>query len=154
MAEIDIQWGVNRGALLPSDTQLRHWIETALRGQPADSQVSVRIVDVDEIADLNLRFRHQNKPTNVLSFPFVQGPGPTIPLLGDIIICADVVADEAVAQRKSLEAHWAHMLVHGTLHLLGYDHMEDEDAVTMETIESRILTGLGYAAPYQEIETS
>ena len=88
------------------------------------------------------------KPTNVLSFPFEAPPGIELPLLGDLIICRQVVEQEAEEQGKTVEAHWAHMVVHGTLHLLGYDHIEDEEAEEMEALEAEIMLALGYPDPY------
>ena len=115
------------------------------------AEVSVRIVDEAEMRALNREYRDQDKPTNVLAFPAGDAgfalPGQ-IPLLGDIVVCAGVVAREADEQGKPLEHHWAHMLVHGTLHLLGYDHVGEEQAGAMEAIERRILDEFGIADPY------
>ncbi|WP_288791436.1 rRNA maturation RNase YbeY, partial [uncultured Enterobacter sp.] len=97
---------------------------------------------------LNLTYRGKDKPTNVLSFPFEAPPGIEMPLLGDLIICRQVVEQEAKEQQKPLEAHWAHMVVHGSLHLLGYDHIEDDEAEEMESLETEIMLALGYEDPY------
>ena len=110
---------------------------------------SVLFTGDDEVHELNREWRGKDKPTNVLSFPFEAPPGVDIPLLGDIIICAAVVEHEASEQGKALEAHWAHMVIHGTLHLLGYDHIEEGEAEEMEGLEIRLLAGLGYANPYE-----
>jgi probable rRNA maturation factor len=115
-----------------------------------EAQLTIRITDEAEIQELNRTYRHKDKPTNVLSFPFEAPPGVEIPLLGDIIICAAVVAREAGEQGKPLQAHWAHMVIHGTLHLLGYDHIDETEAEQMEGLEITLLAGLGYANPYQE----
>jgi probable rRNA maturation factor len=116
-------------------------------------EVTIRIVDAAEGAELNRRFRDRDGPTNVLSFPF--SPPPGLPdgaagLLGDLVICAPVVVAEAADQHKGLDAHWAHMVVHGLLHLLGYDHLLPADAVTMEALEIAILADLGFSSPYED----
>jgi probable rRNA maturation factor len=112
-------------------------------------EISVRLADDAEVQALNRDFRGQDKPTNVLSFPFEAPPGVEIPLLGDIIICSEVVAREAAEQDKPLQAHWAHMVIHGTLHLLGYDHIDEAEAEQMEGLEIALLGGLGFANPYE-----
>src|SRR5690606_24067449 len=94
-------------------------------------------------------YRHQDKPTNVLSFPADIPAELNLPLLGDLVICAPVVEREAMEQRKTLEAHWAHMVVHGTLHLVGYDHITEPEAEEMESLETKILTGMGFPPPYE-----
>jgi len=109
----------------------------------------VRLVDAPEMASLNKTYRGKDGPTNVLSFPADLPPDLDLPLLGDIVICAPVVAAEAREQHKSPDAHWAHMAVHGTLHLLGYDHLDENEAITMEALESAILADLHYPCPYQ-----
>ena len=149
---IDVQVASD-AAGVPSSDAVCGWVEQTLRaahpGREAD--VSVRIVDEREMRALNRDYRSQDKPTNVLAFPagdpgFVP-PGET-PLLGDVVVCAGVVAREAGEQGKPLEHHWAHMLVHGTLHLLDYDHTSEEQAGVMEALERRILDGFGIADPY------
>lgn len=131
---------------------LEHWISAALQSQEfVDAEVSVYIVDEDEGQELNAQYRGKDYPTNVLSFPADIAAEVGVPLLGDLVVCAPVVAREAQEQGKTLQAHWAHMLVHGTLHLIGFDHIEDDEAEAMETLETQIVTGLGYPAPYQDI---
>src|SRR5690606_500913 len=117
-------------------------------------ELSIRIVDRDEIQALNAQYRHKNTPTNVLSFPCELPPAVDVPLLGDIVICAQVVQEEAAAQHKAELSHWAHMVVHGTLHLLGYDHMDDAEANEMESLEIEILNTLGFANPYTTLQTT
>jgi probable rRNA maturation factor len=136
---------------VPSEGDIRHWILAALNGRStqSDVEISVRLVDVDEMSQLNETYRGKKGPTNVLSFPADLPPELELPLLGDIVICAPVVAAEAVEQGKSANAHWAHMTVHGTLHLLGYDHVQEEDAVSMEALESIILSQMDYDCPYE-----
>jgi probable rRNA maturation factor len=126
---------------LPTASQFRKWAKAALR---VDTEVTIRIVDADEGKLLNNTYRGKDYATNVLTFPLTEAPH----LMGDIIICAPVVATEAMAQHKSLEAHYAHLTVHGILHLHGYDHETDAQAELMEGLETAIVTKLGYASPY------
>ncbi len=134
---------------LPSEAELERWAGVALAGQPEDAELTIRIVDEAEIQQLNRDYRGKDYPTNVLSFPFEAPPGLTLPLLGDVVICAAVVAREAQEQDKPLAAHWAHMVIHGCLHLLGHDHIADHEAEQMEGLEIHLLAALGYANPYQ-----
>ncbi len=133
---------------LPSAAELQRVLDAAISPFQADAEVTVRIVDEAESQQLNFDYREKDKPTNVLSFPFQCPPGIELPLLGDLVICAQVVAREAQEQQKTLQAHWAHMVVHGSLHLLGFDHINDADAEEMEAEEIRILQDLGFANPY------
>jgi probable rRNA maturation factor len=138
------------GAPVPAEEDFRHWIGAALTGQTTREQVeiSLRLVDDAEMAQLNATYRGKQGATNVLSFPADLPPELDLPLLGDIVICAPVVAAEAAQQGKSPSAHWAHMTIHGTLHLLGYDHVEEVDANTMEALESEVLRQFNYHCPY------
>ncbi|WP_341936480.1 rRNA maturation RNase YbeY [Marinimicrobium sp. C2-29] len=144
----------SQSAGLPERAQLESWIGAALHAgtrQPlSEAEVSVYLVDEAESRELNLRYRDKDKPTNVLSFPADLPPELNLPLLGDLVVCAPVVEREAREQGKTAQAHWAHMLVHGTLHLLGYDHIDPAEAEAMESLETRILTRLNYPAPYVE----
>lgn len=133
---------------LPAEAAFQRWLEAAVTPFQPESEVTIRLVDEAESHELNLTYRGKDKPTNVLSFPFEAPPGIELPLLGDLIICRQVVEQEAAEQGKSPEAHWAHMVVHGTLHLLGYDHIEDEEAEEMEALETEIMLALGYPDPY------
>lgn len=135
---------------LPTRAQFRRWVAAALADRRDAAEVSLRIVDEEEGASLNRTWRHKDYPTNVLSFPAHLPAELKSPLLGDLVICAPVVVREAAEQGKSPEAHWAHLVVHGTLHLLGYDHENDMDAAQMEALETAILAGLGYPDPYRE----
>lgn len=145
MSEILVQRRVPP-ADIPSAATLRRWATEALGAVAGD--VTIRIVDESESRDLNHRFRGKDKPTNVLSFPY-DGETLDVPVLGDIVICAPVVAREALEQHKASKAHWAHMVVHGCLHLLGFDHLEDAEAEDMEQRERDILSTLGFPDPYQ-----
>jgi probable rRNA maturation factor len=141
---------------IPDAEKIREWVVSAIAAADAAamdrSEVSVRVVDVEEMQTLNREYRDKDEPTNVLSFPAgeITGlPDDEGGVLGDVVICAAIVRDEAVEQNKALADHWRHMLVHGTLHLLGYDHMTDAEATEMEGLEVRILTSLGVADPYR-----
>ncbi|MCG8436282.1 MAG: rRNA maturation RNase YbeY [Gammaproteobacteria bacterium] len=133
---------------IPSEERLANWASETLEQVSADAEVVIRVVDENESAQLNSRYRDKPGPTNVLSFPAEAPPGVEAALLGDIVVCAPVVAREAAEQAKEPEAHWAHMVVHGALHLLGHDHREKEEAEKMEALETRILGRLGYSNPY------
>ncbi|WP_303903355.1 rRNA maturation RNase YbeY [Thiohalomonas denitrificans] len=149
---VELDWQVAVTATgLPADNSVIQWVEAAL-GESTESatQLTVRVVDEAESTALNGRYRGKHKPTNVLSFPFEAPPGVEFPLLGDLVICAPIVEREAMEQGKGQEAHWAHMVVHGCLHLLGYDHVDPAEAETMEALERRILASLGYRDPYAE----
>jgi len=136
---------------IPGVENIEHWISTALRSDElSEAEVSVYIVDEPESQELNGQYRGKDKPTNVLSFPADIPDEVGVPLLGDLVVCAPVVEREAKEQGKTLEAHWAHMLIHGTLHLLGYDHLEDDEAEVMEALETRLVTQLNFPAPYTE----
>ncbi len=143
---VDIQ-RVAETAGLPDDASLASWAEAGWQ-QEHPSEVTLRITDERESQELNHQYRGKDKPTNVLSFPFEAPPGITVPLAGDLVICAPVVSREATEQNKTLSAHWAHMVVHGMLHLQGYDHIEDDDAEVMEALEIRLLERLGFSNPY------
>lgn len=135
---------------LPHPSQFREWISVALWNQVDTAELTIRIVDKDEITELNKKYRKMNKPTNVLSFPVEIEHDIEVPMLGDIIICAPIVEAEARKANKDLLAHWALMVVHGALHLLGYDHETDKEAEEMEGLENTILQKLGFPAPYGE----
>jgi probable rRNA maturation factor len=133
---------------VPDEDSMRHWVSAAMRDESATLELSVQIVDEQESAALNQQYRGKSGPTNVLSFPFDAVTPEPLPILGDLVICAPVVNREAIEQNKPAEAHWAHMCVHGVLHLLGYDHVGDHDAEVMESLETSILQDLGFACPY------
>ncbi|WP_390594978.1 rRNA maturation RNase YbeY [Simiduia litorea] len=137
---------------IPSQAQFERWVSAAVGDHQAEAEVSLMIADEAQGRSLNHEYRGKDYATNVLSFPADLPPELELPLLGDLVICAPVVAREAVEQHKALEAHWAHMVVHGTLHLLGYDHIDDGEAEAMEALETQIITELGYSAPYADRE--
>ena len=145
---LSVQYGVARAGL-PAEPALRRWAHAALKGlRRRRMALGMRIVGNAESAALNARFRRKSYPTNVLSFPFEAPPGTRSDILGDLVICAPVVRREAHTQRKPVNAHWAHMVVHGILHLRGFDHRKRQDAAVMEKMEIRLLKELGYANPY------
>lgn len=148
-ADVEIQIA-SKEKKLPADEDFMRWTAAAL--EKADASVVIRIVDEDESRRLNREYRGKDKPTNVLSFPFEAPPEVPGIHLGDLVICAPVVAAEAVQQGKPLLHHWAHMVVHGILHLRGYDHIEAEEAETMETLEQKLLQDMGIPDPYGETE--
>ena len=150
---VDVQRVVADG---PDEEDIRRWVTVTLQaeGHDADAELTVRIVDEAEITELNRRYRHKDRPTNVLAFPFEAPPGVETDLLGDLVIAAPVVRREAAEQGKAETAHWAHLIVHGTLHLLGYDHHTESDAERMEGREVAILAALGFPNPYQLPEAS
>ncbi|WP_147196242.1 rRNA maturation RNase YbeY [Pantoea sp. MBD-2R] len=145
---LDLQLACEKPDGLPAEADFRRWLEAVLPQFQEESEVTIRVVDEAESHELNHTYRGKDKPTNVLSFPFEAPPGIELPLLGDLIICRQVVEQEAIEQEKPLLAHWAHMVVHGSLHLLGYDHIEDDEAEEMESIETEIMLALGYNDPY------
>ena len=138
---LTVQYGV-RGRGVPTPAQLRRWARAALE---RDAHVTVRIVGDAEARSLNRAFRGKDRPTNVLTFVMSDEPR----LAGDLALCAPLIAREARAQRKTAAAHYAHLVVHGVLHLQGYDHGNARDARVMEQLETRIVTRLGYPDPYE-----
>ena len=139
---------------LPAAVSFRKWVAAALKGRILEADLAIRIVDSKEGRALNRHYRGKDYATNVLSFP-AERPhglpkGVRMPLLGDLVLCAPVIAREAREQGKPLSAHYAHLTVHGALHLLGWDHGDEREAECMEQLEREILTGLGIADPYQE----
>lgn len=147
---LDVQREVNA---LPKDEDFLRWLkEVLISEKQTDTELTIRIVDEKESAELNEQYRHKTGSTNVLSFPFERPEEVELDLLGDLVICSDVVIREAAEQNKIELAHWAHMVVHGTLHLLGYDHLTSAEANIMEQKEIKILSQLGYTDPYREID--
>ena len=145
---IDLQLASENIEGLPSEEQILQWATAAVQPESDNVEMTVRIVDEAESHGLNLTYRGKDRPTNVLSFLFECPDEVELPLLGDLVICRQVVEREAIEQEKPLMAHWAHMIVHGSLHLLGYDHIEDDEAEEMESLETEIMQSLGFADPY------
>lgn len=140
--DLSVQYAAG-GPRLPDRASLRRWARAALEG---GGTVTIRLVDEPESAALNLAYRQRDKPTNVLSFPYERGTRT----VGDLVVCVPVVEAEATAQGKSLEAHFVHMVVHGMLHLQGFDHEEDGDALEMENRERVVMSRLGFPDPYAD----
>jgi len=134
---------------IPTIAQFENWINETILDKV--TEMTIRIVDEKESATLNRKYRNKSGPTNVISFTYNQSPQENEHNLGDLAICAPLVTKESIEQNKPLESHWAHLTVHGTLHLLGYDHQDDETAVTMEALEAAILGRLGFDNPYNSI---
>jgi len=132
----------------PDQEQIQRWVDVALDGFNQDTEIVVRIVDEQESAELNEQYRHKQGPTNILSFPVEVPEGIELNLLGDLVVCAPVLEKEALEQHKTLSDHWAHIIVHGVLHLLGYDHIDDKEAELMENKEITILNKLNIKNPY------
>ncbi|MDF7680426.1 rRNA maturation RNase YbeY [Enterobacteriaceae bacterium ESL0689] len=145
---LDLQQACADSRGLPDEADFQRWLNAAILPLQPESEVTVRLVDTAESQQLNRTYRGKDKPTNVLSFPFEAPPGITLPLLGDLVICRQIVEQEAQEQHKPLQAHWAHMVIHGSLHLLGYDHIITEEAEEMERLETEIMLALGYEDPY------
>lgn len=135
----------------PTAEQFQTWVDIALADYRQDAELVIRIVDEQESAELNQQYRHKQGPTNILSFPIELPDGVELDLLGDLVVCAPVLEREALQQHKGLSDHWAHIIVHGVLHLLGYDHIEDSDAEQMEALEIAILNKLNIKNPYTEV---
>ncbi|UPG95702.1 rRNA maturation RNase YbeY [Luteibacter aegosomatissinici] len=152
MSQVDVAVGYATASRkgIPAPASFRRWVEAALKGarRRKATEVAIRIVDAEEGQALNLQYRGRDYATNVLSFEADLPPGVDLPLIGDLVICAPVVAREAAEQGKKANDHWAHLTIHGTLHLLGYDHIVDAEAEAMEALETRVLAGLGIADPY------
>ena len=145
---VDLQIATENIEGLPTEEQIVQWATAAVQPEGDEVEMTVRIVDETESHELNLTYRGKDRPTNVLSFPFECPDEVELSLLGDLVICRQVVEREAAEQEKALMAHWAHMVVHGSLHLLGYDHIEDDEAEEMESLETQIMQGLGFDDPY------
>ena len=145
---LEVDYQVAEGVVAPEFSDIHRWARAALADSGKVTELSVRVVDEQEGQALNEKWRGKNAATNVLSFPCSLPEGVPDFMLGDVVLCAPVVEREAAAQGKTEAAHWAHLLVHGILHLLGYDHEQDADARRMEKQEVAILAGLGFSDPY------
>jgi probable rRNA maturation factor len=145
--DVAVSYGLPRAGL-PAAVSFRRWAAAAAQGRIRRADLAIRLVDTKEGRSLNRHYRGKDYPTNVLSFPAELPEGVNLPLLGDLVICAPVVAREAKEQGKPLIAHYAHLTIHGVLHLLGLDHDDEREAEAMERIEREILADLGIADPY------
>jgi probable rRNA maturation factor len=147
MNQIEIQ-AIFKSNNQPDQEHIQRWVDAALDGVNQDTEIVVRIVDEQESAKLNEQYRHKPGPTNILSFPVEVPEGIELNLLGDLVVCAPVLEKEALEQQKVLTEHWAHIIVHGVLHLLGYDHIDETEAELMESKEITILNTLNIKNPY------
>lgn len=147
--DVGVSYGLPRKGV-PAPASFKRWAEAACRGRIKRADIAIRVVDEREGRSLNHHYRGKDYATNVLSFPAELPEGVTLPLLGDLVICAPVVAREAAEQGKPLNVHYAHLTVHGVLHLLGLDHEDEREAEAMEAIERAILAELGHADPYSD----
>ena len=149
---VDVQYAQKEApdaeAEIPAPSEFESWVAAALSGRRESGELTIRVVGAAEGTALNETFRRRSGPTNILAFPSDSSPDLDVPLLGDLVICAPLVMREAREQYKTPRAHWAHLTVHGTLHLLGYDHDESGRARIMEGLEAEILAGLGFPDPY------
>jgi len=147
---IDIQHACN-DALPVTDETLNHWVTSTLRLHFESAEITLRLVNAEEITELNHTYRKKNKATNVLAFPAAHPEHVELefPFLGDIIVCPTVLKQESENLGISLIAHWAHITIHGVLHLLGYDHIKDDDAIKMQAVETELLAELGFDNPYE-----
>ncbi len=152
---IDIQHACEDEIPVTDDVLIR-WAQLALTNRPDAAELTIRLVNLDEITHLNHYYRKQNKPTNVLAFPANIPSGVTldVPLLGDVIICPSVLLQESMTLKKPLIAHWALIVIHGVLHLLGYNHIEDNETTIMQALEIKLLAELGFDNPYKDEEHS
>ena len=148
--DINVQYAINIPGL-PTENEIKQWVNTSLDSLADNAELTLRIVDEEEGKHLNEQWRKSSGPTNVLSFSYNNDDKAGSSVHGDIVICAPVIAREAVEQRKPLNAHWAHMVIHGVLHLLGYDHIDSEDTEKMEALEKKILDKLGIPDPYSTV---
>ncbi|GAB2621797.1 rRNA maturation RNase YbeY [Novilysobacter erysipheiresistens] len=149
--DVSISYGVPRAGI-PAAVSFRRWVGAALDGRIRQADLAIRLVDAKEGRAMNRHYRGKDYATNVLSFPAELPEGLKLPLLGDLVICAPVVAREAREQGKPLNDHYAHLTVHGALHLLGWDHEDEREAECMEQLEREILAGLGIADPYLAVD--
>jgi probable rRNA maturation factor len=140
----------SQSSLIPEKKQFKYWLDAVLKNDNQASEIVIRIVDKDEIIQFNEQYRNKKGATNILSFPFEVPEGVESELLGDLLVCAPVVEEEAKQQNKKLEQHWAHLIIHGILHLLGYNHIDDVEAEEMEALEINILSTIGINNPYKE----
>lgn len=147
--DLDLQLACSPETGLPDRGQFEQWASLALAARGGEAELSIRLVDEEESQTLNRDYRGKDKPTNVLSFPADLPEELGLNLLGDLVICRQVVEREAAEQNKAPADHWAHMVIHGTLHLLGFDHIEDAQAEEMESLETALLGQLNIDNPYE-----
>nr|P57517.1 RecName: Full=Endoribonuclease YbeY [Buchnera aphidicola str. APS (Acyrthosiphon pisum)] len=145
---INIQYCCKNNKNIPKKLYFKKWIQKILCKKKNINIITIRIVDEWEIKKLNFNYRKKNKPTNILSFPFNKFIKINYKLLGDLVLCKNIIEKESLKYNKSLESHWAHITIHGTLHLLGYDHQNNKEADIMERLENKIMLSLNYKKPH------
>lgn len=149
MNTVEIQLA-SKSKFIPDQQQFQNWVDAVLTDESQHSEIVIRVIDEDEMIEFNQQYRHKSGPTNILSFPFEAPDSVESDLLGDLLVCAPVIETESKQQNKPLENHWAHIIVHGVLHLIGYDHINDMDAEEMEALEVMILKTITINNPYEE----
>ncbi len=149
MNTVEIQLA-SKSKFIPDQQQFQNWVDAVLTDESQHSEIVIRVIDEDEMIEFNQQYRHKSGPTNILSFPFEAPDSVESDLLGDLLVCAPVIETESKQQKKTLENHWAHIIVHGVLHLIGYDHINDMDAEEMEALEVMILKTITINNPYEE----
>ncbi len=149
MNTVEIQLA-SKSKFIPDQQQFQNWVDAVLTDESQHSEIVIRVIDEDEMIEYNEQYRHKSGPTNILSFPFEAPDSVESDLLGDLLVCAPVIETESKQQKKTLENHWAHIIVHGVLHLIGYDHINDMDAEEMEALEVMILKTITINNPYEE----
>ncbi|MCK5829743.1 MAG: rRNA maturation RNase YbeY [Methylococcales bacterium] len=149
MNVIDVQI-VSQSEEIPTQEQFQYWVDAILTNSSENSEIVIRIVDEPEMIQFNHKYRNKEEATNILSFPFEIPDGVKSNFLGDLLICTPIIEKEALLQNKELDHHWSHMIVHGVLHLLGYDHIDNHEAEEMEALEIKILKKINIENPYQE----
>ncbi|HXK00619.1 MAG TPA: rRNA maturation RNase YbeY [Buchnera sp. (in: enterobacteria)] len=145
---LDIQVACSNSIYKPEKKDFKIWLKEILKNKQSTYEITIRIVEKKEIQKINLKYRGKKIPTNILSFPYTEKKRKKLKFLGDLIICSTVLQEEAKIQEKTLKSHWAHMIIHGTLHLLGYDHINKFQQKKMESLETNIMLALGYKNPY------
>ncbi|WP_435277209.1 rRNA maturation RNase YbeY [Psychrobium sp. nBUS_13] len=149
MIDLDLQIACDESGL-PTQAQFITWLTAALKDVKPNAEVTIRLVEPEESQALNSEYRGKDKPTNVLSFEFDAPPMVELNLLGDLVICKSIIEQEAIEQEKALNDHWAHMVIHGSLHLLGMDHIKPDQALEMESLEKKVLSTLAIDDPYRD----
>ncbi len=149
MNTVEIQLA-SKSKFIPDQQQFQNWVDAVLTDESQHSEIVIRVIDEDEMIEYNEQYRHKSGATNILSFPFEAPDSVESDLLGDLLVCAPVIETESKQQKKTLENHWAHIIVHGVLHLIGYDHINDMDAEEMEALEVMILKTITINNPYEE----
>ncbi|BAP58527.1 rRNA maturation RNase YbeY [Candidatus Tachikawaea gelatinosa] len=145
---LNIQIACSTPKYLPKKKDIYNWINATIPSLKYKKSITLRVVNKKESSELNFKYRGKKNPTNILSFSFLETNLNHIPLIGDLVICAEILENEAYYQKKKIKEHWAHIIIHGTLHLFGYDHVSNHQKKIMENLEKKIMMSLGYCNPY------